>query len=85
MQEIQYVITDEIGIHARPAGQVVKLAAAFASKIVLRTDANTADAKKLLSVMKLGARKGSTVYISAEGDDEEQAIKALGEFFSSNL
>lgn len=57
MTEFKYVITDELGIHARPAGMLVKEAKKFASTIKLATAAKTVDAKGIMGVMSLGAKK----------------------------
>ena len=87
MQKFDYTIKDEIGIHARPAGLLVKTAAKFASEITLTNNKNkkSADAKKLFSVMGLGVKSGDTVTVSAEGEDENEAAKGMKEFFETNL
>ena len=85
MKEFTYVITDEIGIHARPAGMLVKEAKAFTSKITLEANGKTADATKLMAVMSLGVKNGAGVVIKAEGDDEDAAIAKMEEFMKENL
>ncbi len=85
MKEFTYVITDEIGIHARPAGMLVKEAKAFISKITLEANGKTADATKLMAVMSLGVKNGAEVVIKAEGDDEDAAIAKMEEFMKENL
>ncbi len=85
MKEFTYVITDEIGIHARPAGMLVKEAKAFTSKITLEANGKTADATKLMAVMSLGVKNGAEVVIKAEGDDEDVAIAKMEEFMKENL
>ena len=85
MKEFTYVITDEIGIHARPAGMLVKEAKAFTSKITLEAKGKTADATKLMAVMSLGVKNGAEVVIKAEGDDEDAAIAKMEEFMKENL
>lgn len=85
MKEFTYVITDEIGIHARPAGMLVKEAKAFTSKITLEANGKTADATKLMAVMSLGVKNGAEVVIKAEGDDENAAIAKMEEFMKENL
>jgi phosphocarrier protein len=74
MKEFTYVIKDEIGIHARPAGLLVKEAKALTSKITLEVNGKSADATKLMAVMSLGVKHGDTVVVKAEGDDEDAAI-----------
>ena len=85
MKEFTYVITDEIGIHARPAGMLVKEAKAFTSKVTLEANGKTADATKLMAVMSLGVKNGAEVVIKAEGDDEDAAIAKMEEFMKENL
>ena len=85
MKEFKYVIKDEQGIHARPAGILVKKAAEFQSKIMIDKAGKAADAKRILGVMGLGVKKGEEVTITAEGEDEETAIVALEAFFKENL
>ena len=85
MKEFTYVITDEIGIHARPAGMLVKEAKAFTSKITLEANGKIADATKLMAVMSLGVKNGAEVVIKAEGDDEDAAIAKMEEFMKENL
>ena len=85
MKEFTYLITDEIGIHARPAGMLVKEAKAFTSKITLEANGKTADATKLMAVMSLGVKNGAEVVIKAEGDDEDAAIAKMEEFMKENL
>lgn len=85
MKEFTYVITDEIGIHARPAGMLVKEAKAFTSKITLEANGKSADATKLMAVMSLGVKNGAEVVIRAEGEDEDAAIAKMEEFMKENL
>lgn len=85
MKEFKYVITDEIGIHARPAGMLVKVAKDYSSKITLEANGKSADATKLMAVMSLGVKKGTEVTMKAEGDDEDSAIAKLEEFMKANL
>ena len=58
MKSINYTITDELGIHARPAGLLVKLAAGFQSDITIVKDGKEANAKRIMALMGLGATKG---------------------------
>lgn len=85
MKTFEYVIKDELGIHARPAGLLVKEAKNFKSKITIAKDGKEADATRLMAVMALGAKKDQTVVIKAEGEDEEQACAALKKFFEEQL
>ena len=85
MKEFQYTITDPEGIHARPAGELVKAAKGFACEIKIGKGGNMVDAKKIFGIMGLGAKKGDTVEFTFSGDDEEQAYTAISEFMNANL
>ena len=85
MRNCQYVIKDEVGIHARPAGLLVKEAKKYESKITLTKDGKSAEATKLMAVMGLGVKCGQTVDVSVEGADEEIACEAVKTFFEANL
>lgn len=85
MKEFKYTVTDELGIHARPAGLLVKKAGEFQSKVLLVANGKEVDAKRVLGVMGLGAKKGMEVVIKADGADEDAAIKALSDFMKENL
>ena len=73
MQSFKYTITDPVGIHARPAGNLVKVIKEFASAVTISGNGKTVDAKKLMSVMTLGIRQGQEVELTFEGPDEETA------------
>lgn len=85
MTKFNYVITDEIGIHARPAGLLVKAAKAHASKIVIKANGKEAEATKLMAIMGLGVKHGTEVTVEVTGDDEAAAAASLEEFFKNNL
>jgi len=85
MKEFEYVITDPVGIHARPATLLVKHASAFSSNIKLGHNGREVNAKQILGVMSLGVKKGETVIVKAEGDDEEKAVADLEAFLKENM
>ena len=85
MKKFEYVIKDEIGIHARPAGLLVKEAKNFESKIMLVKDGKSAEASKLMAVMGLGVKCGQNVEVTVEGADEDAAFDAMKTFFETNL
>ncbi len=85
MQEFEYKITDEIGMHARPAGLFVKEVGKFQSRVTIQKDEKSADAARLLSVMGLGIKQNDTVRVTVEGEDEITAKSALEKFFKANL
>lgn len=85
MKEFKYVISDEIGIHVRPAGMLAKEAKGFSSKITLEANGKSAEVTKLMAVMSLGVKNGAEVTVKAEGDDEDAAIAKMKEFMEANL
>ena len=86
MKKFEYVITDALGIHARPAGLLVKAAKALDSTVTVeKVGGKSAVATKLMAVMGLGIKQGDTVSVSAEGGDEDAAIAAMEQFFKENL
>lgn len=85
MKEFQYVITDAEGIHARPAGELVKLAKTFSSNVVMKKDGKAADCKKIFALMGLGVKKDQQVSFEIEGEDETEACEALNKFMKDNL
>lgn len=85
MKLFEYVVKDELGIHARPAGLLTKEAKKFSSKIILKKEDKEADAGKLLAIMALGVKKDMTVTVTVEGEDEDAAFSAMQEFFNENL
>lgn len=85
MKTFDYTIKDELGIHARPAGLLVKEAKKFASECTITKDGKTKKLTQLMMLMSLGVKKNDTVTISAEGEDEDTAIEALKDFFEKNL
>lgn len=85
MKSFTYVIKDTIGIHARPAGMLVKEAKKYASKTTLLYNGRSAECTKLMAVMSLGVKTGTAVTVQAEGDDEEAACTGMQAFFEENL
>ncbi len=85
MQKFSYVIKDEVGIHARPAGLLVKEAKKYESTVQIVKDSKSAVATKLMAVMGLGVKCGDTVEVVVEGADEAAAFEGIKTFFESNL
>lgn len=85
MKQITYKVTDELGVHARPAGQLVKAATGFACKVTVGVGAKTVDAKRIMGVMGLGAKKGDTITLTFDGADEAVAATALEKFLRETL
>ena len=86
MKSFTYTITDPVGIHARPAGLLVKAAKAFAgTEISVTKGDKTAKSTQLMKLMGLGVKGNDTVTVTADGPDEEKAIAAMEQFFKENL
>jgi phosphotransferase system HPr (HPr) family protein len=82
MVESQATVGPQEGLHARPAAQFVKTAKRFSSEILVLKGERQANAKSSLKIMTLGARKGDTLTIRAEGDDAQEAVDALVKLIS---
>jgi len=86
MKEFTHVINDPLGMHARPAGQLSKAAAAFKdTNITVIAPTGQADAKRIMALMKLAAKQGMELTIKVEGGDEEKAAAELKAFLEANL
>ena len=85
MKSFSYTVKDELGIHARPAGMLVKEVKNFQSKVTLEKDGKSVDASRLMAVMGMGVKKDQTGTVTVEGDDEDAACDAIKAFFETNL
>ena len=85
MKEFKHVINDPLGLHARPAGMLVKAVAGYASKVTITAPTGTADAKRLMAVMRLAAKQGMELTVSVDDADEEKAAAELQAFLAANL
>lgn len=86
MKQFEYTIKDPLGIHARPAGMLAKVAKGFGDTVVTITKGEkTVKAIQLMKLMGLGIKTGETVTIAAEGPEEDAAIEAIRAFFEENL
>ena len=85
MREFKHVITDDAGIHARPAGLLVKEVSKFQSDVKIKKGEKEVDAKRLFGIMGLAAKKGDEIIMTADGADEAEAIVAIEEFLKANL
>ena len=77
MPEREVKIVNKLGIHARPAAEIVKTAGKFKSSITIVRDDLEVNAKSIMGVMMLAAEFGSTVVLRATGEDAEAALDAL--------
>ena len=85
MREFNYVITDPEGIHARPAGELVKAAKEFESKITRTKDGKSGDCKKIFGIMALAVKSGNEVTLTFDGSDEDAAYEKISEFMKANM
>lgn len=85
MIEKELKILNHSGLHTRPASQFVKTANQFKSDITVYKDDSSANGKSIISIIALGASKGSTIRLAADGEDEEEAIKALSELIENKF
>lgn len=85
MKEITYTIQDAQGIHARPAGLLVKKLKEFAATPTLTKGGKTIDPRKMFALMGLGIKCGESITFTLEGADEDAAAAALEAFLAENL
>jgi len=75
--EREVEISNEVGVHVRPASMLVEIASKFESEIWIEKNGQEANGKSIMSLLLLSAEKGSKIKIKAEGPDAEEAVKAL--------
>ena len=85
MKKFDYVIKDELGIHARPAAVLVKEVSNFKSKIIIECNGQSVEVSKLFALMGLGVKQSDKVTVTIEGSDEETAYTAIKKFFEEKL
>lgn len=85
MPKVNVIVNHKVGLHARPASMFVQMAAKYTSDIEVDHGENTANAKSILSVLTLGVHQGSEITIRAEGNDAQEALKALEQLVLDNF
>lgn len=85
MKELKYVVTDELGIHARPAGMLVKAVKEFECAIMIAKGDRSVNCKGIMGVMSLAVKKGDEVTLTFDGADEDAACEAIGKFMKETL
>ena len=85
MKKKDLLIENRLGLHARAAAQIVKAASGFSAKILLSKDGIEVDGKSIMGIMMMAAAKGSTILVSAEGDDEEKALEGMERLFKEKF
>ena len=81
----EYVVRDELGIHARPAGLLVAEAKKYGCTVTIGAKGKTADAKRIFAVMSLGVKCGDKISVSCEGEDEAAAAAGIKAVLENNL
>jgi phosphocarrier protein len=85
MKEFHFTVSDPNGMHARPAGALVACAKGFPCTVRVQCGEKEVDAKRLLSLMSLGARCGTLLTVRVSGEREEEAARALEELCRTQL
>jgi phosphocarrier protein len=85
MPERTATIVNKVGLHARPAAQIVKLAAKFGSDITLVREDLEVNAKSIMGVMMLAAECGAQLHLRAEGPDADEALAALAQLIADGF
>ena len=86
MKQFSYVIKDELGIHARPAGMLAKKAKSYAdTTVTITANGKTVNLGQLMKLMGLGVKQGTEVTVTCDGANEEEAAAGLLAFLEENL
>ncbi len=85
MQEESITIINKLGLHARAAGKLVETTSRFSCDITIEKEGRNVDGKSIMAMMMLAAGKGTQIHIKTNGDDEEEAIKAIVELINNRF
>lgn len=85
MVKITFTVHDEMGLHARPAGELVKEAVKCSSEVTIRKGEKTGNAKRLFNVMSQNVKGNEEVEIMVEGENEQKEAEALEAFIRENI
>lgn len=85
MKSFEYIIKDPVGIHARPAGLLVKEVKKYSCTVNVIKNDKTVNALKLMALMGMGIKQGDCIRVEVDGPDEETAVAELEMFFKNNL
>ena len=85
MKEFTHIVRDEIGLHARPAGALSKIAKEFKSEIIVEKSGKQVNATKPMMLMGLGIKQDDLLTVKISGEDEQEALTAIQNFFITNL
>ncbi|MCT4598969.1 MAG: HPr family phosphocarrier protein [Vallitalea sp.] len=85
MEKFTAEVRNEVGLHARPASVLTKTTSKFKSDITISKDGKDYNAKSIIGILSMGAKKGDTVSLTIEGSDEEKAAEILKSLFEDNF
>jgi len=85
MIEKDVTVINKLGIHARPASSIVRAVTRFKSKVELIKDGSAADAKSIMNVLMMAAKKGTVIKVRADGEDEQEAVQAVIDLFEAKF
>ena len=85
MQTFTYKINDALGIHARPAGLLVKCISSFPAATTISVNGKSADGKRLFALMGLGVKQNDEITVAVDGEREAEAAEAIKKFLTENL
>jgi phosphocarrier protein HPr len=80
-----FIISNKLGLHARPSAQITQTASRFSSDIHISRNGRRVNAKSIMGVMMLAAGQGSTVTVDAQGDDADEALQAIGQLIAGKF
>jgi phosphotransferase system HPr (HPr) family protein len=83
--EAELTVTNELGLHFRAAAMLVRTLGDFSSEVTIVNGETVADARSVLDLMTLAASRGTTLKVTATGEDAEKAVAALGALFARNF
>lgn len=86
MKQFEFTVRDPMGLHARPAGLLAKLAKSYADTVIMLSKGDVSvKATQLMRVLSLNVKQGETVSVTADGPSEDAAITAIGALFQTDL
>ena len=85
MTREQVMISNKLGLHARAAAKLVHTASAFKAEIFVGTENEEVNAKSILGILTLAATKGTPLTVRADGEDEDEAVRAIVELFANKF
>lgn len=85
MKTSTFEIKNKMGLHARPASEIAKLVGTHKSKVMLKCGAKEVNGKSMLLITTLGAKQGTEVTLTVEGEDEDEVFAVLEEMFANSF